>query len=368
MSINQKLKQLYQINLPIIEKIADELKDDFDGPLLMHCWDEEFNNAEYKILFIGQEHTNTCWFANDAIEAPLEWYQNFELGKNYNSPFWRAVKQLNKTLNRNTSHKPNFLSTNVSKYATTEGKSVGYDIHYRLVKDLNFNILANEIEIIKPDAIIFLSGSNYDKWIEIQFSDALTFDTPLHSNVPIKELSIVKCKGEKLLFPKHTYRTFHPMSLLNNKWHFLNIIALDIMGFSFEKTLEKLNTDLENLRHVKAEKINDCFGSKENTIIINVPEWEYFNIGFQFEEAGFSSFFYGIMNKHIDLENQDNIKAINGLQANNCKTSKLWPYWDWFEHRDWNKKTFEEIENGDFTKKMQKVIDNILDNTKGLKL
>ncbi len=366
MSLNQNLKDLYRDNLQIIETISEELKDDFDGPLLMNSWDEEFESAKFKILFIGQEHTNTYWFANDAIEAPLKWYEKFELGKNYNSPFWRAVKQINKTLNRNKSHKRNFLWTNVSKYSTSEGKSIGYEIHSHLVKDLGFNLLANEIKIIKPDAIIFLSGSKYDNWIKIQFPYDLNFDTPLQSNIPSEELSLITCKDEVPIIPKYTYRTHHPMTLLFNKWHYLNIISLHIMGFNFEDILEKFNRGLSHLVGVRVKKIETNFGSKESTFTLQVPTWKNFSIGFQFEDDGFTSLFYGVFKNDIGLENKCVITQLNSLQDNNNNTlSLLWPYWDWFEARDWNKKTFEEILNGSFFIKIQKAIDAILEKTKG---
>ena len=213
MSINENLKQLYSENLSIIEKISSELKDDYDGPLLMHCWNENFNNAKYKILFIGQEHTTTYWFANDDIEDPLKWYENFCLAKNYNSPFWRAVKQLNKTLNGNAAHEPNFLWTNVSKYATSEGKSVGFEKHRQITNEFGFNVLADEIEIIKPDVVIFLSGYNYDKWITLQFNSSITFDDKINETIPAQELSLVKQTSGTPILPVHTYRTHHPTTL-----------------------------------------------------------------------------------------------------------------------------------------------------------
>jgi len=368
MSINEDLKKLYKENLSIIKKLSSELKDDFDGPLLMYCWDENFNDANYKILFIGQEHTNTCWFANDDIEDPLKWYETFCLAKNYNSTFWLAVKQINRTLNGNGSHKPNFLWTNVSKYATATGRPVGFEKHNQITNQFGFNILAKEIEIIKPDAIIFLSGNNYDEWIKIQFNNTISFDKKINDDIPVEDLSIVKLTSGKPILPIHSYRTHHPTPLsTQKKWYLLNVISLSIMGVDFYEILKKLNTDFNKLQNVKNENINigNDFGNKEWTLKLEISEWKNFGIGFQFEENGFCSFFYGIFNDK-NIQNKNTMDQINTIHENGERFSDLWPYWNWYEQKSWNKKTFEEIQNGEFIIKIQQIINDIIEKTKHL--
>ena len=58
MDINDKLLDLYSSEIKKL-KSADIKAENIDGPLLMHCWEEEYFNSKYKpwqrVCLIGIE-------------------------------------------------------------------------------------------------------------------------------------------------------------------------------------------------------------------------------------------------------------------------------------------------------------------------
>jgi hypothetical protein len=142
MNINEKLIDLYNSNLSGLKAICEEFDDKLDGPQLMHCWEEDYKNAEIKILFIGQEPNSwvcRCW---PEIERPLERYKEFALAtneKNDETTFWKGVLELNKILNPRLKNRLCFLWTNVSKYSTKEGGRIT-DKDFDFINE-NFNVL-----------------------------------------------------------------------------------------------------------------------------------------------------------------------------------------------------------------------------------
>ncbi len=356
MAINEELKKLYSDNIEGIKEISDksditdngESYSKWDGPILMHCWEQHYDDAKFKILFIGQEPNKWIERAWDEIEEPLKRYEEFALARETKdvTTIWRAIFEINKMLNPNSENTQNFLWTDVSKYSTWEGKKIN-DSDFKFINK-RFNVLQEEIKIIDPSVIIFFSGPDYDQWIKDQFKGNITFDEHLLQDIPKRELSIVRLDSEKQLLPVHTYRTYHPGFLsYSNKWYFLNAIALHCMGFNLESIVKKLKDDFYNLQDVIIDEheINNRLGSKEWTLKLKIPKWEHFSIGFQFQDDGFRSFFYGILNDRKTYH-KGLLDQISTLQNNNEAPSELWPYWNWYEQKNWDKKIYKLIKWG----------------------
>lgn len=208
LSTQKQLRELYYSFLPqlknLVEHIGDEDTADYEGPLLMHCWDDEYNNSEYKILFIGQETNGWNGFDRPKIQSDIDnilnLYITFEMGVNYNSVFWQHVNYINNVLN--PGKKLNFLWSNVLKFGRS-GKGRPDEI----VTDaemLYFNVLRNEIEIVKPDVVIFFSGPNYDYDLGLRIED-ISFQQ-VDTNFEIRQLAKVQSK----YLPAKSYRTYHP--------------------------------------------------------------------------------------------------------------------------------------------------------------
>lgn len=217
--INSSLFNLYNSVQPEILKIY-ELKSHLDGPHLMKCWDEEYINSKVKLLIVGQESTG--WVFRDyqkernnidLISDCLGTYDmNFKNVPKSSYPLAKTMIALNSALgNLYNNIAPNFLYTNVSKYCNINAPfPLSYSDHCDVVQ--NLNLLPKEINITKPDVIIFFSGPNYDDKIQIQFKSEIKFEK-VFNDIPVRELAMLVHPE----LPTHTYRTYHPGALQRQK-------------------------------------------------------------------------------------------------------------------------------------------------------
>ncbi|OHD57520.1 MAG: hypothetical protein A2014_04730 [Spirochaetes bacterium GWF1_49_6] len=206
MSINENLKNLYQSKLndlkTLVNNIGNEDTADYEGPLLMYCWEDKYLSSKKKILFIGQETNGWNGFLRPTsakiIDDIIDIYKGFELGARYNSVFWQYVNYINKKINDSAL---NFMWTNVLKFGRS---GIGRpDEQVQEEELLNFNILKDEIEILNPDVVLFFSGPNYDQDI-INRIDGVEFNTC--SNRDTRVFTRLKHK----VLPSKTFRTYHP--------------------------------------------------------------------------------------------------------------------------------------------------------------
>jgi hypothetical protein len=83
-----------------------------------------------------------------------------------------------------------------------------------------FDVISNEIEILQPDIILFLSGPNYDENINCSIKD-LKFNQFV-SRYSQRELAKIDYKEFK-----NIYRTYHPQYLYRKS--IINDIFLEII-------------------------------------------------------------------------------------------------------------------------------------------
>ena len=211
--INEKLREMYSQKIEGL-KSSPDFADEVDGPILMHCWEDEYEKSQIKILFIGKECNGWIGYMSDKIDKPIEDYKKFKLSKNGNrTVFWQYIYRINAALNPDQKDGNNFLWTNVSKFCTHKGHGLDWDIHLSTVD--KFNCLKDEIVITKPDIVIFLSGPDYDGKINIQFNNEVEFKPFKEQH--IRETAIL----EHPVLPKHSYRIYHPNYLQRSKKSFL---------------------------------------------------------------------------------------------------------------------------------------------------
>lgn len=216
--INDQLEELYSQYYEdfIKELLALEKNKSVkcSNPLLMHCLENEYEKAKVKILFVGQE-TNK-WYPDFNkgeydIKKNIEFYKKFNLGidpknpqKNYYiSPFWNFIRKINKYFN-GESAKHTFLWTNINKIGK-ENDVGAPSSEFLDIEQKKFNVFAEEIRIVDPDVIIFLTGENK----EYHISNKLTVTKPVISmcdDLFIQKLIIDNKDFENKLF----IRTSHP--------------------------------------------------------------------------------------------------------------------------------------------------------------
>lgn len=220
MSINDELSKLYNSEIKNLSFSQIEVTN-IDGPLLMYCWEEEYLNSDYKILFLGREPNG--WLGDLYLDVShcINEYKNFELCENGNyTVFWQYMYDFKNILMPETIGKKNFLWSNTSKFAkAVEGSAISME-NFKLFSD-NFRVLKKEIEITNPDVILFFTGENWDEKIQYQFDENIIFHQ-VNKDIEKKELARLSSNS----FPYHTYRVPHPITMqIQKKWNYMeNII------------------------------------------------------------------------------------------------------------------------------------------------
>ena len=162
-------------------------------------------------MIFGQETWG--WYdrcsLDDWIKIGMNEYERFFLKKNFypgygKSSFWQKFRFFEKELSgliKDQDRVPVFIWNNISKIGNSLGKT-GVSDSNRLIERTYFSVIAKEIEIIKPDLCIFMTGPNRDHDIKYHFSD-INFDkiNDIHT---IREMAIVSALGIKGL------RLYHP--------------------------------------------------------------------------------------------------------------------------------------------------------------
>jgi len=221
--IDKQLKDLY---LERWELLSEKLKNIVEtseysikpaNPLLLTLKDEtKFIEADIRIMIFGQE-TNS-WgkegFHND-INKTLKRYDDFFHEKGYweyGKGFWNGVLLfLDKIHAKYPNKKIEFIWNNLIKIGKSNKR--GKPPHYiRNIEKEHFNIINEEIEIINPNLILFLSGPNYDYILDKEI-EGFDKEGKLEGFTPRK---LLKFKFKEKI---PCYRTYHP----NYMWRSSNI-------------------------------------------------------------------------------------------------------------------------------------------------
>lgn len=230
-TINEELDILYNKNwteyFTALEKIWTDDSQIIkpSNPLLLH-FDEEkekaIAKADFKVMIYGQETNNWGEFKNDRTYIKDDYLNFFCTGNcfKYGGQFWNGFKRFKELLERKYPEKKiEFIWNNVLKTGRNADKNKPSEIILNL-EETYFNVMQGEIEIIKPDIILFLSGPYYDNELCKRLGD-ISFNTV--GDFSSRQLA-------KVSFRKNTYRTYHPNYLwrtgINN---YFNAIINDLI-------------------------------------------------------------------------------------------------------------------------------------------
>lgn len=209
--MNELLKNLYSSKWGKINEMLQSFNEDdpedlenlATHPLLIKT-DDEYAKADLKVMFFGQETNewNGVFEEYADLESVLAVYENFYLKKGYEQygkPFWNFIRNLKST---QSTKKIGYIWNNVLKIGKSESGTpqqglINYTIDY-------FNVIPQEIEILKPNVLLFLSGHTYDDHIRKTIGN--------FSIVPIEgfstnELCILKFDNISVDL---AIRTYHP--------------------------------------------------------------------------------------------------------------------------------------------------------------
>lgn len=218
-----QLLELYRSAWPALVdslKAYPQLKE-VSFPLLIHLDSTNYLSAARKLLCVGQQTFG--WggdgrevLSPEAFNRCLEDYRNFALGTNYTaSPFWAACRKLYHSLNpdgpRNGYAWSNLIRVDQAGYRPSP--------EIENAVRTSFNVLGEEIAILKPDVVVFLTGPTYDQALEETFPK-LSFSAL--ENVSIREIARLRHPH----LPIASYRVYHPNYLRRSKrWGLLDLIV-----------------------------------------------------------------------------------------------------------------------------------------------
>lgn len=201
-----------------------------------------------KILFVGKE-TNG-W--GNSLGKHLPFSPSFtkedyldELKKTYvklehPSPFWTFIKDYLIPKFKTEYTNVTFFTTNLSRHDETQEK-IKTDKYFEVIHDNNNTIFRDELKILNPDCVIFLTGPDRDYLIEKTFTDIQFQDIDKWKIYDNGNCFIRKVNSSLL---KNAYRIYHPGSHNRSKWKIcaaLGIDDCDTMDLLSNELLELIN-------------------------------------------------------------------------------------------------------------------------------
>jgi len=200
----------YHIELQNIWKDESLIKKP-TNPLLLKIDDEvDFINSDLKVMIFGQE-TNGWYENSDDINSISNEYSNFYgtgYCYKYGGQFWNGVNRFQTLLQAKfPSKKIRFVWNNIVKTGKSDGRGMPPNYIYEVERNY-FSIIKDELKIIKPNIVVFLTGPNYDWVIKDNFG-LLNYE-PLF---PYSERQLSKVSLESVDF---CFRTYHPNYLWRN--------------------------------------------------------------------------------------------------------------------------------------------------------
>jgi hypothetical protein len=175
--MNKELKGLYASKWEEISKKLDDWQEECeeDGlnetenmathPMLIKT-DEEYENTDLRVMIFGKETNNWYGLFEEGIDidSVISFYDEFYI-KNGSVKYGKHFFNFISLIKRKLSDKKigyiwnNVLKIGKSAVGTPQQGLINYTMEC-------FNIIPNEIAILKPNVLLFLSGPKYDEYIE----------------------------------------------------------------------------------------------------------------------------------------------------------------------------------------------------------
>lgn len=221
MTINEELKKLYERHFDRAVKAIPK-DEKISSPLLIKIREEKYKKSDKKVMIVGQETFG--WqkeFGSKPIEdlmAEYDSYLNNNIRGRDKRAFWKAFHDFEKKLK--THYKGEqlyFFWDNIVKVGRANSKGMTKGI--RDFEREYFSVFSQEVEILKPDIVIFLTGPDRDNDIKYNFNN-ITFDKLGYPSI-VKDKRNYKTPSKIVSdkLPKKTIRLYHP-----NYWGGFNAI------------------------------------------------------------------------------------------------------------------------------------------------
>lgn len=205
--INARLRAFYESIWPrLVTKLSGYM--DLSCPLLLHA-SRPYAEANRRLLVVGQQtHGWRGDLMKQATPSPdprigelLAKYKSM-MYKERQSPFWRVARELHSRLSPGAPADA-FLWSNLLKVDQKQ-KRPHSDVSSII---LGYQLLPEEVKIIKPHIVVFFTGRHYDGILQGTFVGAELKQVGNH------EVRLL-CRVQHAALPYHTYRTYHPKYLV----------------------------------------------------------------------------------------------------------------------------------------------------------
>jgi hypothetical protein len=216
MDINKELFSLYSgVDIyKLVDDYNNKLSNDEEKtacPLFLQA-NERYMNADIKLLIFGQETNrwNGIYGRGISVECITSVYDGFFNSGNcyiHGGQFWNGIKHVMELLReKNKGKKIDFLWNNIVKMGYNgKGKKFPYKFYENIIKPHLNNLIIKEIEILKPDFILFLTGPDYDHVLNDIFGNPQRKSVDGFTEEQLCEIVIPNVKK--------SIRTYHPHSL-----------------------------------------------------------------------------------------------------------------------------------------------------------
>lgn len=208
--INQKLLKLFESKWEAVNKVYDALQEEEEWAVLhLACVPPNYEKMKYKILIVGQEN-NGYGYETEPKKSML-FTLDFQSNRYYdNAPFfsfpYSFCASINDCDNEKYSKKSYLAWVNLKEFSFETSSKKPLNEKAQNIIDNEYNILEEEIKIINPDIVLFLTGPYYDYYIEKQLK-GVEFKTI--ENYGIRQFARVEHKS----LPKNSFRIYHPVYL-----------------------------------------------------------------------------------------------------------------------------------------------------------
>lgn len=215
MSLNDQLKELYQEHWNKYYAEYDSKKNVQKlvlpaMPLLLGIGDEnEYLNSDFKIMLFGQETNGWGEFReNININELQKWNYGKTSIQRGKGQFANGRVGLMRNFKKYfPDMKSSLVWNNVVKIGKSKDKGFpGHNLYQ--IENSQFNVLKEEINILKPNIIIFFSGYRYDQYIFDKFGKLESIQISGFQKHQLCEFKIpnIQC----------ALRTYHPNYLFRN--------------------------------------------------------------------------------------------------------------------------------------------------------
>ena len=176
----------------VTKRFPDE---DIEGPFLIDLL-PGYQGSRKRLLVFGQEtHGWYCDYGD--FSRQIEGYRTFNLGESYRpTPFWDFVRRLELAV---CGQHYTSAWLNLNRFDMNSGRPTP-EVE-ALISELDPLIL-DELAILEPQIVVFLTGPNYDSRLQSIFPDVKFLPDAGNS----RQFSRI----ESRFLPKNTFRTYHP--------------------------------------------------------------------------------------------------------------------------------------------------------------